>query len=65
MLNQRKGELQGMAPTGNGTTRLEFSVPSRGLIGFRGDFMTATKGTGIINTTFDEYLPYKGDMSYR
>ena len=50
MLNQRKGELQGMAPTGNGTTRLEFSVPSRGLIGFRGDFMTATKGTGIINT---------------
>ena len=65
MLNQRKGELQGMAPTGNGTTRLEFSVPSRGLIGFRGDFMTATKGTGIINTTFDEYLTYKGDMSYR
>ena len=65
MLNQRKGELQGMAPTGNGTTRLEFSVPSRGLIGFRGDFMTATKGTGIINTTFDEYLPYNGDMSYR
>ena len=65
MLNQRKGELQGMAPTGNGTTRLEFSVPSRGLIGFRGDFMTATKGTGIINTTFDVYLPYKGDMSYR
>ncbi|MDD6405408.1 MAG: translational GTPase TypA [Clostridiales bacterium] len=65
MLNQRKGELQGMAPTGNGTTRLEFSVPSRGLIGFRGDFMTATKGTGIINTIFDEYLPYKGDMNYR
>ena len=64
MLNQRKGELQGMAPTGNGTTRLEFSVPSRGLIGFRGDFMTATKGTGIINTTFDEYLPYKGDMYF-
>ena len=44
MLNSRKGELQGMAPTGNGTTRLEFLVPSRGLIGFRGDFMTATKG---------------------
>lgn len=65
MLNMRKGELQGMAPTGNGNTRLEFSVPSRGLIGFRGDFMTATKGTGIINTIFDEYLPYKGDMSYR
>ena len=65
MLNQRKGELQGMAPTGNGTTRLEFSIPSRGLIGFRGDFMTATKGIGIINTMFDGYQPYKGDMNYR
>lgn len=65
MLNQRKGELQGMAPTGNGTTRLEFSIPSRGLIGFRGDFMTATKGNGIINTIFDGYQLYKGDMSYR
>ena len=65
MLNNRKGELQGMAPTGNGTTRLEFSIPSRGLIGFRGDFMTATKGNGIINTLFDGYDLYKGDMSYR
>lgn len=65
MLNQRKGELQGMAPTGNGTTRLEFSIPSRGLIGFRGNFMTATKGNGIINTMFDGYQPYKGDMNYR
>ena len=65
MLTQRKGELQGMAPTGNGTTRLEFSIPSRGLIGFRGDFMTATKGNGIINTMFDGYQPYKGDMNYR
>ena len=65
MLNQRKGELQGMAPTGNGTTRPEFSIPSRGLIGFRGDFMTATKGNGIINTMFDGYQPYKGDMNYR
>lgn len=65
MLNIRKGELQGMAPTGNGTTRLEFSIPSRGLIGFRGDFMTATKGNGIINTIFDGYELYKGDMSYR
>ena len=65
MLNQRKGELQGMAPTGNGTTRLEFSIPSRRLIGFRGDFMTATKGNGIINTMFDGYQPYKGDMNYR
>lgn len=65
MLNSRKAELQGMAPTGNGTTRLEFLVPSRGLIGFRGDFMTATKGNGIINTIFDSYMPYKGDMNYR
>ncbi len=65
MLNNRKGELQGMAPTGNGTTRLEFSIPSRGLIGFRGDFMTATKGNGILNTIFDGYELYKGDMSYR
>lgn len=65
MLNNRKGELQGMAPTGTGTTRLEFLIPSRGLIGFRGDFMTATKGNGILNTIFDGYAPYKGDMSYR
>ncbi len=65
MLNNRKGELQGMAPTGTGTTRLEFFIPSRGLIGFRGDFLTATKGNGIINTLFEGYEPYKGDMSYR
>lgn len=65
MLNNRKGELQGMAPTGNGTTRLEFSIPSRGLIGFRGDFLTATKGNGVLNTIFDGYALYKGDMSYR
>ena len=65
MLNERKGELQGMAPLGTGTTRLEFSIPSRGLIGFRGNFLTATKGNGIINTIFDGYQPYKGDMSYR
>ncbi len=65
MLNTRKGELQGMAANGTGSTRLEFSVPSRGLIGFRGDFMTATKGNGVINTIFDGYMPYKGDMNYR
>ncbi len=65
MLNNRKGELQGMAPTGTGSTRLEFSIPSRGLIGFRGDFLTATKGNGIINTIFEGYDLYKGDMSYR
>lgn len=65
MLNERKGELQAMAPAHDGTVRLEFSIPARGLIGFRGDFMTSTKGTGIINTIFDGYGPYKGDMMYR
>lgn len=64
-LSQRKGELQNMGPTGDGYTRLEFLIPSRGLIGYRGDFMTDTKGNGIINTTFSGYAPYKGDISYR
>jgi len=65
MLSLRKGELIGMAPGENGITRLEFRIPSRGLIGFRGDFLTATKGNGVINTVFDGYDTYKGDMSYR
>ncbi len=65
MLNVRKGELQGMSPSNDGTVRLEFSIPSRGLIGFRGEFMTSTKGTGIINTIFDEYGPFKGEIQYR
>jgi GTP-binding protein len=65
MLSVRKGELSGMAPSNGGMTRLEFRIPSRGLIGFRGDFLTATKGNGIINTIFDGYDPYKGDMNYR
>ena len=64
-LTSRKGELQGMSPTNGGYTRLEFSIPSRGLIGYRGEFMTDTKGNGIINTIFDGYGPYKGDLSYR
>jgi GTP-binding protein len=64
-LSQRKGELQGMAPTGSGYTRLEFSIPSRGLIGYRGQFMTDTKGTGILNTEFDGYGPFKGEIQYR
>ena len=64
-LSLRKGELQGMGKTSDGRTRLEFEIPSRGLIGFRNDFMTDTKGTGIINTIFDGYSPYKGDLSYR
>ena len=64
-LSQRKGELQGMAPGNGGFTRLEFSIPSRGLIGYRGQFMTDTKGNGILNTEFDGYGPYKGDIQYR
>ncbi len=54
-LTSRKGELQGMSPANGGYTRLEFSIPSRGLIGYRGEFMTDTKGNGILNTIFDGY----------
>ncbi len=64
-LSQRKGELRNMSMNGSGSTRLEFSIPSRGLIGYRGEFMTDTKGNGIMNTIFDGYGPYKGDMQYR
>ncbi|MBO6214366.1 MAG: translational GTPase TypA, partial [Lachnospiraceae bacterium] len=64
-LSQRKGELVGMNPITGGYTRLEFKIPSRGLIGYRGDFLTDTKGNGIINTIFEGYEPYKGDIAYR
>lgn len=65
-LGQRKGELRNMGSlTGDSYTRLEFSIPSRGLIGYRGEFMTDTKGNGILNTVFDGYGPYKGDIAYR
>lgn len=64
-LSARKGELQSMGTGSGGYTRLEFSIPSRGLIGYRGEFMTDTKGNGILNTIFDGYGPYKGDLSYR
>lgn len=64
-LSLRKGELQGMSIAQGGYTRLEFSIPSRGLIGYRGEFMTDTKGNGIMNTVFDGYGPYKGDLQYR
>ncbi len=64
-LSLRKGELQGMSVASSGYTRLEFSIPSRGLIGYRGEFMTDTKGNGIMNTIFDGYAPYKGDIQYR
>ncbi len=64
-LSQRKGELISMGAASGGYTRLEFSIPSRGLIGYRGDFMTDTKGNGIMNSVFNGYGPYKGDIQYR
>jgi len=64
-LSQRKGELRSMGTATGGYTRLEFSIPSRGLIGYRGEFMTDTKGNGIMNSIFDGYAPYKGDIQYR
>ena len=54
-----------MSPINGGYTRLQFSIPSRGLIGYRGEFLTDTKGNGIINTSFEGYEEYKGDISYR
>ena len=62
---QRKGEMINMAPTTQSYTRLEFLIPSRGLIGYRNELMTATKGTGIINSILHGYEPYKGDFASR
>ena len=64
-LSQRKGELQNMGTSNGGYTRLEFLIPARGLIGYRGEFLTDTKGNGIMNTAFEGYAPYKGDIQYR
>ena len=64
-LQQRKGELRNMGSIAGGYTRLEFKIPARGLIGYRGEFMTDTKGNGILNTIFDGYEPYKGEIAYR
>lgn len=64
-LSQRKGELQNMSAANGGYQRLEFLIPSRGLIGYRGEFLTDTKGNGIINTIYEGYGPYKGDIQYR
>ncbi|MBQ3060873.1 MAG: translational GTPase TypA [Lachnospiraceae bacterium] len=64
-LGTRKGELTNMSMSGTGSSRLEFSIPARGLIGYRGEFMTDTKGNGILNTLFDGYGEYKGDIQYR
>ncbi len=64
-LQQRKGELLNMYSISGGFTRLEIRIPSRGLIGYRGEFMTDTKGNGIINTIFDGYDKYRGEIAYR
>ena len=64
-LSIRKAELKNMYPISGGYTRLEFYMPSRGLIGYRGDFLTDTKGNGIMNTQFEDYGPYKGDIQFR
>ena len=64
-LSLRKGELQGMGTANGGYTRLEFAIPSRGLIGYRGEFLTDTKGNGIMNQVFDGYGLFKGEISYR
>lgn len=62
---QRKGELLNMTPTAQSYTRLEFDIPSRGLIGYRNEMLTATKGTGILNSILDRYEPYKGEIQNR
>src|SRR4030067_2344955 len=58
----RKGEMADMVNDGKGHVRIEFLVPARGLIGFRGEFMTDTKGSGVMNHTFHDYQPHKGDI---
>ncbi len=63
-IGRRRGEMKNMVAS-NGNTRLEFIVPARGLIGFRGEFMTQTKGTGMLHHNFHGYDPYKGDMTHR
>ena len=64
-LSERKGELRNMTTNARGPPRLEFIIPSRGLIGYRGEFLTDTKGNGVINTIFEGYVPFKGEISYR
>ena len=64
-LGRRKGEMQNMVSDGNGRTRLEYKIPARGLIGFQGEFLTLTRGTGLMAHIFDEYAPAKPDMPGR
>jgi GTP-binding protein len=64
-LGRRRGELRDMQPDGKGRVRLEYRIPARGLIGFQGEFMTLTRGTGIMSHVFDEYAPVKGEIEER
>jgi len=64
-LGRRRGDLQDMQPDGNGRVRIEYHIPARGLIGFQGDFMTMTRGTGLMSHVFDEYGPIKADLPGR
>lgn len=64
-LGRRKGELINMVESNRGYSRLEFLIPARGLIGYRGEFMTDTKGEGVFNSVFDGYAPYRGDIPSR
>ncbi len=64
-MNQRKGEMTDMRPSGGGKTRITFSAPSRGLIGYHGEFLSDTRGTGIMNRVFERYGPHKGNIEGR
>ncbi|HEU0282668.1 MAG TPA: translational GTPase TypA [Gallionella sp.] len=64
-LGRRRGDLQDMQPDGHGRVRLEYRIPARGLIGFQSEFMTLTRGTGIMAHVFDDYAPVKADMPGR
>ena len=65
LLGERKGELSDMQPDGRGRVRLEYRIPARGLIGFQGEFVRMTRGTGIMSHVFDEYAPVKGESMSR
>src|SRR5262245_11907065 len=64
-LGRRRGELKDMQPDGKGRVRLDYRIPARGLIGFQGEFMTLTRGTGIMSHVFDDYAPAKGEVAER
>jgi GTP-binding protein len=64
-MSRRKGEMQDMRPSGGGKVRLTFIIPSRGLIGYHGEFLTDTRGTGVMNRMFLDYAPHKGSVGGR